>query len=162
MSTQLAPRNKPGSLSSWFQRDPFRSMREEFDTMMSRLAHDWNGDLPTEERLRFPALNLTESDGELELTMDLPGITAEEVDIELSGNTLRISGEHKEEKKEDKEEKGRRYHRIERQEGSFYRSIELPCAVNEAKIAAECKNGVLKVTLPKAAEAVTKKVPVKG
>jgi HSP20 family protein len=133
-------------------------MREEFDTMMSRIAEDWNGNLPAEERLRFPALNLTETDNQLELSMDLPGISADEVDIELSGNTLRVSGEHKEEK----EEKGKRFHRIERQTGSFFRSVELPCAVDEDKIDAECKNGVLKVTLPKAAEAVTKKVKVKS
>lgn len=162
MSTQLTSRNKPRTLTGWFHRDPLRSMQEEFDTLLSRLTQDWNGNLPAEERLGFAALNLTESDGELELTMDLPGISAEEVDIELSGNTLRISGEHQEEKKEDTEEKGRRYHRIERQEGSFYRSIELPCSVDEEKITAECKNGVLKVTLPKTDEAVSKKIAVKS
>lgn len=158
MNTQLSERNQPGRLSSWFQRDPFRSMREEFDTMMGRLTQDWNGELPTENQMRFPALNLIESDDHLEMTMDLPGVSADEVDIELQGNTLRISGEHQEEK----EESGKRFHRIERQSGSFYRSVELPCEINEDKIAAECKNGVLKVTLPKAAVAASKKVKVKG
>lgn len=157
MSTQLAIPKEPRTLSSWFERDPFRSMREEFDTMMSRLAQDWNVNLATEERLRFPALNLTETDDELEVTMDLPGVSADEVDIELSGNTLRIGGEHKEEK----EEKGKRFHRNERQSGSFSRAVDLSCAVNEEKVTAECKNGVLRVTLPKAAEAVTRKVKVK-
>ncbi|HSG70330.1 MAG TPA: Hsp20/alpha crystallin family protein, partial [Planctomycetaceae bacterium] len=66
------------------------------------------------------------------------------------------------EKKEEKEEKGKRYHRIERRSGSFYRSIDLPCAVEESKITAECKNGVLTVKLPKAEAAVTRKVKVKG
>ena len=126
--------------------------------MMSRMTQDWNGDLSPEKQMRFPALNLTESDGTLELTMDLPGVSADEVDIELQGNTLRIKGEHQEEK----EEKGKLFHRIERQSGSFFRSVELPCEVNEDKIAAECKNGVLKVTLPKVAAAASKKVKVKG
>ncbi|MBD3676174.1 MAG: Hsp20/alpha crystallin family protein [Planctomycetaceae bacterium] len=158
MTTQLKRQNGPTTLANWFQGDPFRSMREEFDTMMSRLTQDWNGDLPLEKRMRFPALNLTESDDHLELTMDLPGVSADEVDIELQGNTLRISGEHKEEK----EETGKRYHRVERQSGSFYRSIELPCEVDQDKINAECKHGVLEVTLPKVAAAVSKKVKVKG
>ena len=133
-------------------------MREDFDTMMSRIAEDWNGNGAPEDRLQLPSLNMSETDKELELTVDLPGISADEVDIELSGKNLRISGEHKEEK----EEQGKRYHRIERKSGSFFRSIELPCAVEESKIAAECQNDVLTVTLPKAEAAVTRKVKVKG
>lgn len=159
MATTMTPAPKTsGGLTSWFGRDPFHSMREEFDAMMKRMTEGWNGNIPAEERLRFPSLDLSETDGELQLKMDVPGIKPEEVDIELSGNTLRIKGEHKEEK----EEKGKTYHRIERQTGSFFRSVELPCAVDEENIAAECKDGVLTVTLPKSQEAVARKVKVKG
>lgn len=159
MATTMTPAPKTsGGLTSWFRRDPFHSMREEFDTMMKRITEGWNGNVPAEERLRFPSLDLSETDGELQLKMDVPGVKPDEVDIELSGNTLRIKGEHKEEK----EEKGKTYHRIERQTGSFFRSVELPCAVDEENIAAECKDGVLTVTLPKSQEAVARKVKVKG
>jgi HSP20 family protein len=80
----------------------------------------------------------------------------------VTGDTVRIRGEHKEEKKEDKEEKGRTYHRVERRTGSFFRAIELPCAVQEEKVTAEYKDGVLKLTLPKCEEAKTRKVKVKA
>lgn len=162
MDTKLSKTSRPGLLSNWFTRDPFYAIREDFDNMISRLTEDWNGNGGGEASVHLPSLNMSETDKELELTVELPGITAEEVDIELSGNNLRISGEHKEEKKEEKEDKGRRYHRIERKSGSFFRSIDLPCAVEESKITAECKNGVLTVKLPKSETAVTRKVKVKG
>ena len=65
----------------------------------------------------IPSLNLSETDSELQITMEVPGVNPEEVDIEVTGNTVRIRGEHKEEK----EEKGRTYHRIDRRTGSFLR-----------------------------------------
>jgi HSP20 family protein len=66
------------------------------------------------------------------------------------------------ERKEEKEEKGKTFHRIERRSGSIRRSVTLPCAVKEGEINAQCKDGVLTVTLPKAEKACTRKIPVKG
>ena len=60
--------------------------------------------------------------------MEVPGVNPEEVDIEVTGNTVRIRGEHKEEK----EEKGRTYHRIDRRTGSFRCAVELPCEVKHS------------------------------
>jgi HSP20 family protein len=158
MDTKLAKRSRPGLLASWFKRDPFHLIREDFDQMMSRLAEEWDGNGAPESRAHLPSINVSETDKQLELTVDLPGITPEEVDLEISGNVLRVSGEHQEEQKEE----GKHYHRVERTSGSFYRTIELPCAIDESQVVAECKNGVLTVTLPKAEPAVTRKVQVNG
>lgn len=154
MSTELSTRPS-GGLTSWFSRDPFRTLRDEMDSMLSRYATDWEGGWLAGERV--PSIDLSESDESLEVKMDLPGIKPEEIDIEVTGDTLRIRGERKEEK----EEKGKTYHRIERRSGSFSRSLRLPCTVKEDKVAAEYHDGVLSIMLPKTKEAMTHKVKVK-
>lgn len=88
--------------------------------------------------------------------MDVPGLKASEIHVEVTGNTLRISGEHKEEKKE----KGRTYHRLERRVGTFSRTITLPAEVMEQKVSAECQDGVLTISLPKSEAARTQTVKV--
>jgi HSP20 family protein len=88
--------------------------------------------------------------------MDVPGIDAKDINIEVAGNTLRITGERKEEK----EEKGETWHRIERRSGSFARSVPLPCSVKEDKAEAAYADGVLTVKIPKSEEAKTHKVKV--
>jgi len=158
MTTSLIPPRASRALSSWFGRDPFRSLQEEMDEILSRLSERWTGEGTLAERIIVPSLDLSETDGEVQLTVDVPGMKPEEIDIEVTGQRVRIRGEHKEEK----EEKGRTYHRIERRSGSVYRSVELPCAVKEGKVVAEYKDGVLKVTLPKSEEAKSHKVKVKA
>jgi HSP20 family protein len=137
-------------------RDLFREMREEMDDVLSRLSSRWGTDWLSEPRF-VPSLDLSETDDALEVRMDVPGIKPDEVEIEVSGNTLRVSGERKEEK----EEKGRTFHRVERSRGAFLRSITLPCAVREDKVQAEQHDGVLTITLPKCEEAKTHKIKVK-
>ena len=105
-----------------------------------------------------PALDLVESDGAVEVKMDLPGMNAEDIDIQVNGNLLTISGERKEEK----EEKGKSYHRIERRTGTFSRSVTLPCQIAEKTIDAKYENGTLTVSMPKSDEAKGHKIAVKG
>jgi HSP20 family protein len=105
-----------------------------------------------------PAIDVTESESALEARVDLPGVNPDEIDIQLSGNLLTVSGERREEK----EEKGRTYHRIERRSGSFSRCVSLPCAVQEDEVAADCRDGVLTITLPKTDEAKSHKIEVKA
>ncbi|MFM7036271.1 MAG: Hsp20/alpha crystallin family protein [Planctomycetaceae bacterium] len=81
---------------------------------------------------------MSESDEMIQVRMDVPGLKASEIHVEVTGNTLRISGEHKEEKK-----KRRTYHRLERRVGTFSRTITLPAEVMEQKVSAECQDGVL-------------------
>lgn len=161
MSTTLVPHRVARGLSSWFGRDPFRALQTEMDDMLARFSEGWNGD-GAHAGAFVPSMDMSETDSELQITMDAPGMKPEEIDIDVTGNTVHVRGEHKEEKKEEKEEKGRTYHRVERRTGSFFRSIELPCGVQEEKVAAEYKDGVLKLTLPKCEEAKTRKVKVKA
>jgi HSP20 family protein len=101
---------------------------------------------------------MTESDVALEIRMDVPGIKAKDIDIQLNGNIITISGQREEEK----EEKGKTYHRIERRSGSFSRTLTLPCSVSQDEVVADYRDGVLTVTLPKSEESKAHKVKVKG
>ena len=87
----------------------------------------------------------SETDTAIEAKLDLPGVKPEEVEIQLNGNVLTISGERKEEE----EEKGKTFHRVERRVGQFSRSMSLPCPVEEDEVAASYKDGVLTIMLPK-------------
>lgn len=155
MTTSLPGRLSRG-LSTWFSRDPFVDLRSEMDELMSRYVQDWNGGSLSE--MTLPSTDISETDEAIEVKMDIPGLTAEEIDIEVRGNTLQISGEHKEEK----EEKGKTYHRVERRQGRVYRSIMLPAEVDEKKVNAECRDGVLSITLPKAEKAKSHRIAVKA
>ncbi len=135
---------------------PFRMLSEEIDDLLSRFGESWDGGEWSIAR-RAPSLDLSESDGTLEVTMDVPGMNADEIDIEVTGDTLSISGEHEEEKKEE----GKRYHRVERRRGAFQRSVALPCSVNDAEVSAEYKDGVLTITLPKTEAARSHKVSIR-
>jgi HSP20 family protein len=105
-----------------------------------------------------PALDMSETETAVDVRMDLPGITAKDIDIQVNGNLLTVSGERKEEK----EEKGKMFHRVERSYGGFSRTVRLPCAVNESEVAAEYKDGVLTIKLPKTEELKAHKIKVKG
>ena len=93
-----------------------------------------------------PAMDVSETDKEIVVTAEVPGIDFGDLDICLDGNALTISGE----KKDDREEKGEQFHRVERAFGSFSVSIVLPCEVQESKIESEQKNGVLLLKIFKA------------
>jgi HSP20 family protein len=101
---------------------------------------------------------LSESDNAFEIRVDIPGMEAKDIDVQVHGNTVTLSGQRKEEK----EEKGKTFHRIERRSGSFSRTLTLPCAVNEDEVAADYTQGVLNVKLPKCEEAQSKRIAVKG
>jgi HSP20 family protein len=92
-----------------------------------------------------PSVDIKETENELVLRADLPGVEEKDIDIKVEDGTLTLKGERKfEEKKE-----GEGYHRIERSYGSFVRCFSLPDSVESDKAEAQYKNGVLTVTLPK-------------
>ncbi len=91
-----------------------------------------------------PAVDILETENDLLLTMDVPGITMSDVEIRLENNNLNIQGQRKFE-----QVNGKGYHRIERSYGSFARSFTLPNTVDTERVRAEYKNGVLTITLPK-------------
>ncbi|HEV8004256.1 MAG TPA: Hsp20/alpha crystallin family protein [Planctomycetaceae bacterium] len=107
-----------------------------------------------------PKVDIAETSDAVHVTADLPGLAENEIDVTLTDGHLVIRGEKRSEKEEQDETKN--YHRIERSYGSFHRSIALPAEVDDQKVDASFKNGVLTVVLPKVATASTgKKIEVK-
>ena len=143
----------------WFEREPVGALREEVDELFENFFGA-PAIAPTLE-MTIPSIDVAETDEAIEIKTDLPGIKAKDVNVEIRNNFLTISGETQEEKKSE-EGNGRKYHRIERRSGSFSRSVRLPCDVQQDKIDAELKDGVLSVKLPKAEEAKSKKIAVKS
>ncbi|MCA9013352.1 MAG: Hsp20/alpha crystallin family protein [Planctomycetaceae bacterium] len=138
--------------------DPFTLMRQEMNDLLSSFWSG-NGDVGSVFKGGMaPALDIAEKDNSFEIRMDIPGVESKDLDVEVHGNTVTISGRRKEEK----EEKGKTFHRVERSAGSFSRTVTLPCSVSEKEVAAEYTNGVLSVVLPKSEDARPKKVSIKG
>ncbi|UCC99493.1 MAG: Hsp20/alpha crystallin family protein [Phycisphaerales bacterium] len=106
----------------------------------------------------WPAIDVAEEGDTILVRAEVPGCKADDIEISVYGNTLTISGDKKFE--EEKKEKG--YYHVESSYGSFRRELTLPTDVDPEKINAVCKDGVLSVTLPKAATAKAVKVKVKG
>lgn len=142
-------------LSSFMGRAPFLSFRNEMDNLLNRFSDDFGNGWLTQGYAAN--LDLSETNNHIEVRMDVPGIQPEEIDVEVSGNLLRITGERKEEH----EEKGKMFHRMERRTGSFSRSVTLPCDVEEDQVEANCENGVLTITLPKSESMKPHKINVK-
>ena len=104
-----------------------------------------------------PPVEIKEKAKEFLITIELPGIKKEEVSIKIKDSLLSISGEKKQEKKT--EEKN--YHRTERIYGSFQRTFRLPEYADQDNIAAEYKDGILNVSIPKLKESISKNVEIK-
>jgi HSP20 family protein len=146
MTKELAPKNPFSNLSS---------LRRDMDRLWDRFFGEergltsWKGDWS-------PTINLTETNNKLVVKTELPGVDPKNVDISVSGDMLSITGE----KKEEKEEQDEHYYLMESSYGSFSRSVRLPVEVNEDKIKANYKDGILKITLPKAKEAKKKSIKI--
>lgn len=137
---------------------PIARLWNEVDTLFDRFFQDpWGMSLLGGWPGGFPRIDLAESEDEVTVCAELPGVDPNDVEISVVGDTLTIRGE----KRREKEEKDRSYHYEERQYGSFHRAIELPSSVDPDKVDASYKNGMLTVTVAKRPEAKPKKIPVK-
>ncbi len=107
-----------------------------------------------------PHVDVTENEKEIVISAELPGMDEKDIEVLLSGDSLAIKGE----KKEEKEETKKNYYRMERRYGSFHETIPLPSEIDVNKIDASFKKGILSVKLPKteAAKSAVKKIPVKS
>src|SRR5512136_2999684 len=128
---------------------PFKGM-EKSRSEMDRLLDTFLFGKPktngfAEEKELRPPIDAAETESELIVNVEIPGVDPKDIDVSLSGDTLFIEGE----KKPETEEKEEDYHLVERNYGSFTRSIRLPVEVQSDKISASYKNGVLTVVLPK-------------
>lgn len=153
MATTLAVR-RPLSTTSW-RLDPLSALRDEISEFRSRF---WGDDDGWAGGAMAPSLDVAETESAIEVRMDVPGIKAKDLDIQLNANLLTIRGQRNEER----EEKGKTYHRVERVSGEFSRTVPLPCTVDEDKVNAEYRDGVLIVTLPKTEASKACKIKVKG
>lgn len=128
-----------------------RAMNRMFDEVFSDFV-DGSG---TRQGMWVPMVDIYETESDIHLDVELPGFKQEEIEIALDGGVLTISGERKLE-----EHKDRNYHRAERNYGRFQRTFQLPTTVDDEKVKAELKNGVLSITVPKRQEARRKQIPV--
>lgn len=155
-SKSVVPVNRERSSLSPFGA-PLSSLQREID----RLFEDFSRGFGTLSALKsgdlVPSMNVSESNGEVEFTVELPGLEAKDVEVTLADNILTIRGE----KKAEKEEKQKDYQLLERSFGSFSRSFEVPVGVEPSAIKATIDKGVLTVKFPKPAEAPAKKIEVK-
>ena len=130
--------------------------RQDIDQLFQRFFAPENGG---ERSLMFtPRIDLSESEREYEITVDLPGMKAEDFNVEWKDRDLWITGERSIEM----EEHGRTYHRTERQHGRFRRVVSLDMPVEAEKIDAEYKDGVLRLRVPKSEVALPRKIEVKS
>lgn len=130
--------------------DPLANLRL-FEDAFSRMLSE-----PQTNRPWAPAVDIYETENELVLKADLPDVDLKDIDVRVENQTLTISGERTFEKKDTT--KG--YHRIERNYGSFVRSFSVPNTFDTENVAADFKNGVLSVTLPKKEAAKPRQVKV--
>jgi HSP20 family protein len=159
-------------LIPWRKKEPVQQEEERaieragqsplsFQQEMNRLFDDFFGRSALEPFGSFrggwdafsPRVDVAESDTDIVVSAELPGLDDEDIDVSLSRGMLTISGE----KKQKEEKKGRGYYRVERSYGSFQRSIPVPSEVEDGKIEAVFKKGVLTITLPKASKAKDRK-----
>jgi len=138
--------------------NPFVSLQNEID----RLFDDFTSGFPTFGNggmiSLVPTMDVAETDKEIEITAELPGLEEKDVQINVADNVLTVRGE----KKAEKEQKDKNYRLVERSYGSFERSLTLPEGVNTDAIKATIDKGVLKVVVPKPAPAQSKKIEVKS
>ena len=130
-------------------------MNRLFNTVFDAPGGNGGG---TPARRWMPAMDLLETDDEFVLRADLPGMTEDDVSIELEDNVLTVSGERKAEH----EEKGEGFYRVERAFGSFSRSLTLPQGVDPEAVNAGFEKGVLEVRVPKPEQRKPRKIAIGG
>jgi len=168
IKTESTPVTQPAKAADW---QPFDVLRNQVD----RLFHDFQTGFLQAPILRpfpdiesfwrrdlgfnvTPAIDIVEKDKAFEVTAELPGLDAKDIEVQLANGMLTIKGE----KQEEKEEKTKDRYVSERRYGSFRRTLQVPGGVDAEKIEASYKTGVLTVTLPKSPEAQKKEktIPV--
>ena len=132
--------------------------RDEMDDLFGRFLAGGPTQAAGAFGAAWPRMDLAETDKEVTVTAELPGVDPKQIEINVTGNVLTLRGE----KKNEREEKTRDYHYVERQYGSFHRSVQLPSSVEADKVDATYKDGVLTVKMPKHPAAQPKKITVKN
>jgi HSP20 family protein len=134
--------------------NPFVALQQEIDRLFDGFSMSFAG---SGTKGLAPTMDIAETDKDIEITVELPGLQEQDVQLNVADNLLTIRGEKKNEREETKKD----YHLVERSYGSFMRTVELPAGVDTDQIKAEMAKGVLKIAVPKPAPAQTKKIDVK-
>ena len=160
---QEIKKQEPGGAAVPRYRDPFAEIRAEMDRVFDGFLGRSLFGRPalfgrTEPATIAPDIDIRENDKEIILEAELPGIDEKDVEVVIRDGVLSLKGE----KKSERDEKKDNYHLVERNYGSFERSFRLPDTADEAQIKADFNKGVLRVIVPKRAEAVKaeKKIPI--
>ncbi|MFQ6048296.1 MAG: Hsp20/alpha crystallin family protein [Phycisphaerae bacterium] len=139
-----------------------RRFRDEFNQLFERFWRDpWGFDLWSQLSPHLPwgpALDVAETDDEIVIKVELPGVDPADLDVSVCGDMLTIRGE----KRQEQEQPGRSFHRIERRFGAFRRSTRLPTVVDTDRVEAQYKDGLLTIRLPKKAGARPRRIPVRA
>lgn len=146
------------SLTPWRERREVDTLRREMDRLFDRFFDLKPMSFSDEEAHFIPSVDVSETENAVLVKAEVPGMDAKDIDVSVQGRMLSIRGERKHEK----EDKGENYHRIERAYGSFSRTLELPAEVDETKVDATYKRGVLSLKLPKVVKESVKKIAVKA
>jgi len=139
--------------------EPFRdmmTMQREFDRFFKEAFTPFFGEGELSTRTWAPPVDIYETENDIVVKAELPGIEPKDVDVKVEDNTLYLKGERKFEK----ETKEDNYHRVERSYGAFARSFSLPNSINTDKVKAEFRDGLLTLTLPKREEAKPKTIKI--
>ena len=145
------------------ERHPFFSLQSQMNQLFDSFFHDFELEpsrAMDEWPMRFsPEIDVKENDKEISVIAELPGMDEKDIDVSLSGGSLLLKGE----KREDREEEDKDCWHMERSYGSFYRTIPLPEEIDREKADAYFKKGVLRITIPKTTKAASsgKKIPIK-
>jgi HSP20 family protein len=145
------------TLTKW---DPFKDLLSLQDRMNRLFDESVRNVKPGDEALSSaiwsPAVDIYETDDEVVVKAELPEVNQKDIDIQIENNTLTLRGE----RKFNKETKKENFHRIERAYGTFSRSFTLPGTIDQEKISADYKDGILKISMPKREETRPKQIKV--
>ena len=160
MKSIIPWRNKSRQSRDDLFETPLVRLRDEMDNLFERFfgegwapsaLRDWTGGMG-------PLLDMSETESDIAIKAELPGVDPKDVDIRIEGNMLTIRGE----KKQEKDERQKDYHRVERRYGGFQRTIQLPASIDANKVDASYKDGILTVKISKRADAKPKKIDVRS
>lgn len=132
-----------------------------FRSQMDRLFDSFFGLAPWEESMPgswTPDLEVADTGNEIVVKAEVPGLGPEDIDVRVTGSTLTLSGE----KKEEHEERKEGYYRSERRFGSFFRTVELPAGARADAVTADYDKGVLTVRIAKTAETASKRIEIRS
>jgi HSP20 family protein len=147
----LSPFRSGGLMGGGFGGDPFMSLHRQMNRLFDDVLRESTGQMPSsqgqggEGGMLMPHMDVSETDKELKVCAELPGVSEKDVDVRLEDDVLVIRAEKKFERKDEKEN----YHFMERSYGTFQRALRLPGPVEPEQVQASFENGVLTVTVPK-------------